>query len=154
MKAKKLLLRAKGAMGVIPNSLIRIEAELKRPLSSSYQDVIGFGVLIKWDDVCFKFFTACPPLKGTTQAYLYTHPTGHSEFKNFDVDYKDAITIFHKCNLGKKFSSIALFKPNVLPEPTEAFWYIRSDSGKEIMIGSETGIVKLSNQKETIASRV
>ena len=118
--------------------LMRKEGRLK-PGAENPGDVLGFDYIVHYDNTCFEYYSANPPLSGTTQALPITCPLGIEIFEDYPVDYKTAITIFHKGNWGSQFTSIALAKPLVHPRSSEPYWYLMSNLGQAVVIGADSG---------------
>ncbi len=118
--------------------LMRKEGRLK-PGAEKPEDVLGFDYLVHLDNTCFEYYSANPPLHGTTQAVPVPCPVGIEIFDDFKVDYTAAITIFHRGNWGSQFTSMTLSKPLVYPQTTEPYWYMVSNLGQTVIIGADSG---------------
>lgn len=118
--------------------LMRKVAHLK-PGAEKFEDVLGFDYIVHCNDTCFEYYSANPPLHGTTQAKPITCPVGIEIFGDYNVDYKAAVTIFHRGNWGSQFTTMSLSKPLVYPQTAEPYWYMVSNLGQTVIIGADSG---------------
>ncbi|QZY53784.1 hypothetical protein [Crassaminicella profunda] len=139
---KEVLKKAAKQMGehVKLEKVLIKTGRLAQEAVDSAESVLGFDYLIEYDNKCFEFYVANPPLIGMTQPTPVKRPLGIASFADYKIDYKSAIKIFHSGDWGSKFTSIVLSKP-LTPEVTEPYWYFRSDLGVDVIIGANTGKV-------------
>lgn len=121
--------------------LMRKNGILKGGIARESSDVLGFTYIVHWNNSCFEYYCANPPLKGCTQAVPVPCPVGIEVFNEYKVDYKEAVDIFHKGNWGSGFTTITLCKPLIYPQAPEPLWYFVSDLGVQVVIGADTGKV-------------
>lgn len=142
MDTKRLMAEAANKLGAgIEFGLLRKTGVLKFVSASSAKDVLGFDYVVHWDDGCFEFYAANPPLSGMSQPMPVMCPYGLEVFNDYNIDYKKAIDIFHSGDWGDRFTLIVLCKPLVYPPAKEPYWYFRSNLGVNIMIGANSGDV-------------
>lgn len=118
--------------------LIQKIARLK-PKAEYPEDVLGFDYIVRMDDTCFEYYAANPPLIGMTQPVPVKCPLGIEVIDSYKVDYEEAVQIFHKGDWGSQFTSMMLSKPLVYPQAKEAYWYMVSTMGQQVIIGADTG---------------
>lgn len=140
MSTKEVLKSAAGTLGenVVFEGLLKKEGRLKTKYASGPEDVLGFDYWVHWDSDCYEFYSANPPLIGTTRAMQTPCPLGIATFDDYSIDYERAIELFHTGNWGGEFTSISLSKP-LSPQINEPYWHFVSDLGVEVAIGANSG---------------
>lgn len=140
MSTKEAMKSAAGTLGenVVFEGLLKKEGRLKTISASGPEDVFGFDYLVHWENSCYEFYGANPPLSGTTAAQPVPCPLGIAVFRDYNIDYKEAIELFHRGDWGGEFTSIALSQP-LHPEVQEPCWYMVSDLGVQVVIGANSG---------------
>lgn len=143
MDTKGILAEAANKIGknVELEGLLKKTGRLKFKSVADAKDVLGFDYIVQWDDTCYEYYAANPPLIGMTQPVPVPCPLGIEVFNEYKIDYKKAVEIFHTGKWGERFTSIVLCKPLVHPEAKEPYWYFRSDLGIQVMIGADSGEV-------------
>ena len=106
--------------------------------SESATDVLGFDYVGYSQGSCFEYYSANPPLTGTTGPIPVYCPVGLEAFTDIEVDYRQALNIYHRGNWGESFRDISLFKP-LHPTVKEPCWYILSSLGVTVVIGALSG---------------
>ncbi len=144
MNTKDILEKASKKVGedVKLEGLMRKIGRLKKSSAKLAIDVLGFDYIVHWDNSCYEFYAANPPLIGITQPVPVPCPYGIAIFNEYKIDYKKAVDIFLKGNWGDSFTSISLSKP-LHPDVEEPYWYFLSNIGVQVMIGADTGKVIL-----------
>ncbi len=120
------------------DGLLRKTGRLKISLACVPEDIDGFDYVVIWDHLCYKFYCSNPPTANRTHAFPCPRPYGLSVFKEYKINYKKAIQIFHSVNRGTKFSSLSLSKPSNL-NLFDPHWHFISDLGMEVVINANSG---------------
>lgn len=143
MSIQALLEKASSMVGneIELEGLMRKSGRIKQNSGTDSSDVLGFDCIVYFDNACYEFYAANPPLKGMTQPMPIMCPLGIEIVKDYKIDYKEAIEIFHKGKWGSHFVYISLCKPMVYPQATEPYWYFVSNLGVNVVIGADTGDV-------------
>ncbi|MFA8298777.1 MAG: hypothetical protein ACEPOV_01300 [Hyphomicrobiales bacterium] len=140
MEIKTLLSEAKVQIGVTCIGLETKTARIKYGIGSSISDILGWDVTIRGEDgVCYKYYTAQPPLIGCTHAEPCACPLGIAPFDGYEIDIEEAIDIFHTQNGGDKFTQVSLAWPLTYPHTPEPYWYFRTNLGGTVVIGANSG---------------
>lgn len=140
MFSKEALKKAEASLGenVRFEGLLKKTGRLKKVSASEPGDVFGFDYTVQWENNCYEFYTANPPLIGCTGPTPVPCPLGIASFDTYAVDYKKAIELFHTGDWGGRFTAITLFKP-LHPDVKEPYWYFLSDLGVQVIIGADSG---------------
>ncbi len=143
MKTNEVLKEASSQMGgdVKMMGLMRKEGRLKNNFASDASDVLGFDYLVHYENACYSFYKANPPLIGLTQPTPVPCPLGIEIFDEYKIDYVEAVAIFKKGNWGDHFTKLTLSKPLVYPQAEEPYWYFLSNLGVYVTIGANSGKV-------------
>lgn len=143
MKTIDIFGRASAKMGenIVLESLLRMTGRLKNNLASQPGDVVGFDYLVLNNDSCFEFYMANAPMIGITQPLPINTPLGIEVFSEYNIDYKEAISLFQSGKWGNYFTSMALCKPLANPGATEPYWYLMSNLNISVVIGANSGKV-------------
>jgi len=147
MSSKETLQKASARLGdnIELEGLMRMSGRLKNNLASQPSDVLGFDYIVHHERSCFEFYAANPPFIGLTQPMPVLCPLGIEIVKEYKLDYKEAINIFHSGDWGDYFTSLVFCKPLVYPQATEPYWYFMSNLGVPVMIGANSGKVTSPN---------
>jgi len=122
------------------DGLMSQKAHIKNNIGTSDKDILGWDYVVHWNDRCYMYYAAQPPLSGMTQPQPIPCPLGIRIFNEYKIDLKQAIDIFHSSNAGDKFIKLALYYP-LTPEVTEPLWSFLTSIGNTIIIGANTGKV-------------
>lgn len=124
MKTKNDLLNLGKKLGlnVKLDGIILKKGRLKSKAVAEAKEVLGFDYILYYDGVCYACYIANPPLHGATQPVPTPCLLGLEIIKEYKIDYKEAIKIFHTGNWGGQFTSIELKKP-LHPNIKEPYWY-------------------------------
>ena len=114
------------------------KAHIKNGVGSSSSDILGWDYVYRTvDGICYKYYSAEPPLIGTMQAVPIIYPHGLRVFDSYKIDYKKAIDIFNS-KFHEMFVATILAWP-LTPECKEPYWYIKTTTGYDVIIGADSG---------------
>jgi hypothetical protein len=122
-------------------------AELKNRCANDASDVLGWHYIAKADGICYSYYGAQYPLLGLTRAEPCKCPLGVRTFKDYKIDFKKAIDIFHTAKCGEVFIEMSIYYV-LHPEVKEPCWYIRSVTGCTAVIGADSGKIMEPVYKE------
>ena len=121
-------------------SLLSKQGVLSITPATTAEEVVGFNYVkrVSGEDYCISYYSANPPVIGTTQPREISCPLGIRNIEDYNIKYEEAVAIFNAFNFGGAFESISLSWP-VTPKVQEPIWRFRSSFGSEIIIGANTG---------------
>ncbi len=129
--------------GDVPiRGIMRQIGVIKKRQGKSALDVVGFDYMVhRSEESCFQYYAANPPLTGITEPVTVKRPFGLEVFSDYVVDYRQAIEIFHRREVGEVFTHLALFKPLANLRFDEPLWFVRAERDVTVVIGANSATV-------------